>query len=271
MSTERKAVVFYRNFYEAIKDLPVELKAEVYDTVMEYGLNGEEPTTLSPMAKSIFVLIKPSIESNNARYENGKKGGRPSNKSKEEQEGVNHVKAENNQSKPNDNQTITKQEPTNNINNEYENINNNIHTEAELPLLVPEVISERIDYSGIVKRYNDVLGGLLPKVTIISEARRNAIKSIYNKHGTEAIELVFQKVHDSAFIRGEIEKGKKWCSFDWVLKSSNFIKILEGNYDCSDRTTNFTEKTRANQAALDQFMSSYNNGQDMARQVERPF
>ena len=268
MGIERKAVVFYRNFYEAMKDLPVELKAEVFDAVMEYGLNGEEPSSLSIMAKSLFALIKPSIDTNNIRYKNGKEGGRPK---KNEQKSDNDVETK---EKPKENQIETKQEPNNNINNEYvyENINdNNIHTEEELPLLVPEVVTERIDYSGIVRRYNEVLGKFLPKVTIISEARRNAIKSIHNKHGTDAIELVFQKVYNSAFIRGEIEKGKKWCSFDWVLKSSNFIKILEGNYDGNDRTTNFTEKERANQAALDQFMSNYNGRQDMVEQVEKPF
>lgn len=263
MSTERKAVVFYRNFYEAIKNLPVDLKAEVYDAVMEYGLNGLEPSNLSLMAKSIFALIKPSIDTNNTRYENGKHGGRPRKEAQESNK---------NECEPKRNQKETKHEPTNNINNEYENDNDNIIIqEAELPLLVPEVAIEKIDYTKIVKLYNDTLGGLLPKVTIISDARKNTIRSIFNKHGPEAIELVFNKVYNSGFIRDEIEKGKKWCSFDWVMKSSNFIKILEGNYDGNNRTTSISDKRRANEAALEGYIASREAEQNMARQVERPF
>ena len=266
MSMERKAVVFYRNFYEAIKDLPVDLKAEVYDAVMEYGLNGTEPSNLSLMAKSIFALIKPSIDTNNTRYENGKHGGRPRRSSQQSESEPNE-----NEIKPNENQTETKHKPINNINNEYENDNNIIIQEAELPMLVPEVVVEKVDYAKIVKLYNDILGGVLPKVTIISDARKNAIRSIFNKHGPDAIELVFRKVYNSGFIRDEIEKGKKWCSFDWVMKSSNFIKILEGNYDGSNRTNSISEKGRANEAALEGYLASREPEQNMACQVERPF
>lgn len=266
MSMERKAVVFYRNFYEAIKDLPVELKAEVYDAVMEYGLNGIEPSDLSLMAKSIFALIRPSIDTNNIRYENGKHGGRPKKECN-----TDSLEPNKNRNKPNGNQTETKHEPINNINNEYENNNNIIIQEAELPLLVPEVVVEKIDYTRIVKLYNDILGGLLPKVTIISDARKNAIKSIFNKHGPEAIESVFRKVYNSGFIRDEIEKGKKWCSFDWVMKSSNFIKILEGNYDGNNRTNCTSDKSLANKTALEGYLACREPEQGMALQVERPF
>ena len=266
MSTERKAVVFYRNFYEAIKNLPVDLKAEVYDAVMEYGLNGLESSNLSIMAKSIFALIKPSIDTNNTRYENGKHGGRPRRQSQQSE-----YEPDETEIKPSENQTETKHEPINNINNEYDNNNNITIQEAELPMLVPEVVVEKVDYAKIVKLYNDILGGLLPKVTIVSDARKNAIKSIFNKHGPDAIELVFHKVYNSVFIRDEIEKGKKWCSFDWVMKSSNFIKILEGNYDGNNRTTCMSDKRRANEAALEGYIASREPEQNMARQMERPF
>ena len=113
MGIERKAVVFYRNFYEAIKELPVDVKAEVYDAVMEYGLNGEEPKDLSLIAKSIFALIKPSVDANNTKYLNGKGGGRPRKSNKDEGKDVKETEG-----KPNNNQKETKQEPTIYINND---------------------------------------------------------------------------------------------------------------------------------------------------------
>ena len=62
---------------------------------MEYSLNGNLPTELSTIANSIFILIKPQIDKNNKRYENGKNGGRPVIPSDKQE--------------PNKNQTITKQ------------------------------------------------------------------------------------------------------------------------------------------------------------------
>lgn len=43
---------------------------------MEYGLNGIEPDDLKPVAKGMFALMKPVLDSNNVRFENSKKGGR---------------------------------------------------------------------------------------------------------------------------------------------------------------------------------------------------
>ena len=68
------SMVFYKSFYDAIQGLEPELRLEIYDAVMEYALYGEEPTDISLMANTVFTLIKPQIDANNRRKENGKKG-----------------------------------------------------------------------------------------------------------------------------------------------------------------------------------------------------
>ena len=73
----RESFVFYRSFYEAIKDLPRDVQGEIYTAIMEYGLYGNETEQLKPIARSVFTLIKPVIDSNYVRYENGKAGGAP--------------------------------------------------------------------------------------------------------------------------------------------------------------------------------------------------
>jgi len=73
---------FHRYFYDAIKDLPVELQIEVYSAIMEYTLN-DNKVELSPTAQSIFNLLKMRIDKDKARAANGRKGGRPTkNKAK---------------------------------------------------------------------------------------------------------------------------------------------------------------------------------------------
>lgn len=42
---------------------------------MEYALYGRLPEGLKPFAKGIFTLIRPNIDVNTVRFENGKKGG----------------------------------------------------------------------------------------------------------------------------------------------------------------------------------------------------
>ena len=86
----RDSIVFYRSFYEAIKEIPLEEQGIVYNAIYGYALDGVEPE-LTGTAKAIFLLVKPQIDANNNRYENGrkgaeygKKGGRPKTENPEE-------------------------------------------------------------------------------------------------------------------------------------------------------------------------------------------
>lgn len=74
---ERESFIFYKSFYEATRDLPKDIQLEVYTAIIEYALYGRLPEDLKPIAKGMFTLMKPNIDVNNARYENGKRGGRP--------------------------------------------------------------------------------------------------------------------------------------------------------------------------------------------------
>lgn len=73
----RDSFIFYRSFYEAIKDLPREIQGEVFTAIMEYSLNGTTTDDLKPIARGMFTLIRPQLDANITRYKNGKKGGRP--------------------------------------------------------------------------------------------------------------------------------------------------------------------------------------------------
>ena len=109
----RDSFVFYRSFYDAIKDLPRDVQGEIYTAIMEYSLYGKETENLKPIARSVFTLMKPQIDVNNKRFENGKKGGRP--KSGNEPDG----NQEETKEKPSNNQSETKSKP---------NVNDNVNT-----------------------------------------------------------------------------------------------------------------------------------------------
>ena len=98
-----KGYIFYPSFHEAMKDLPAEQFKECQLALNMYALFGEE-VEMSPVAKMFFNLVKPQIDANNRRYENGKKGGRPK---KDNQTATS--------SEPKNNQTETKPQPKANV------------------------------------------------------------------------------------------------------------------------------------------------------------
>ena len=75
----RDGIVFYKSFFESISELPEENALNIYNAIFKYAFFDEEPELLG-IEKAIFTIIKPQIDANNKKYENGKKGGRPPKK-----------------------------------------------------------------------------------------------------------------------------------------------------------------------------------------------
>lgn len=73
----------------------------------------------------------------------------------------------------------------------------------------------------------------LPKIISLNDKRKKDIKKRLEEYGIEKIEEVFRKAEASDFLSGRAGTFK--ASFDWLMKPSNFIKVLEGNYDNRER------------------------------------
>jgi hypothetical protein len=86
-----ESMVFYRSFYEALRDLDDSIRLELYDAIMRYSLY-EEEVELSPLAKPFFRLISPQLDANLRRRKNGTLGGRPSKDSDEKTIGYSEEK-----------------------------------------------------------------------------------------------------------------------------------------------------------------------------------
>ena len=67
--------VFFPSLFEALKEVDdAETYREAMDAVMNYAFYSEEPSGLSPVAKMVFVLVRPSIDAGNAKQRAGKLG-----------------------------------------------------------------------------------------------------------------------------------------------------------------------------------------------------
>lgn len=106
---KRDSFVFYTSFSDAISELEPMQQLAVYNAIVQYASTGVMPE-LSGVPKAIMTLIKPQIDANTRRYENGSLGGRPAKEGKE-----NRRKTE---SKPNKNQNETELKP---------NVNDNVN------------------------------------------------------------------------------------------------------------------------------------------------
>lgn len=132
----RDSFIFYRSFYEAISELPKENQADSYNAIMRYALDQEE-IELTGISKAIFSLVKPQLDANYKKYENGKQ-----KKSKTEAK-----------------QKQTKSKKVTNVNeNENENVNDNVNVNDN-----DKVSDSCVDgLQKIIDFYNENIGLITP-------------------------------------------------------------------------------------------------------------
>lgn len=136
----RESIVFYKSYYEAIKELPVEQQVKIYEAIFEFGFYGNELKTTG-IEKVVFNLIKPTLNSSVSRYsasvENGRKGGAPKGNTNAKKQPKNNL--ENNLEQPknnlnynyNYNDTYTYNDTYNENENENENVAVDVNDKSE--------------------------------------------------------------------------------------------------------------------------------------------
>lgn len=87
----------------------------------------------------------------------------------------------------------------------------------------------------LIQKFNTLCTDL-PKVKELTDTRKSAIKARLNEHSFETIIKVFNMAQESDYLSG---RSKKWmANFDWIMKQTNFVKVLEGNYKNIPRSFN---------------------------------
>ncbi len=160
-------MIIYRSFYEAIKDLPEEEGFKAWNAIYAYGLNGEE-TELTGIAATIFKLIKPQLDANQRKFENGTKGGRPK-------------KQDETKKKPNQNLDETKMKANGNGNGNG-NLNNNLNSNLNLPVepVEPVELLERASDDVKQERIDDFLQGKMLDNSIFEETKQKTLLELTN-------------------------------------------------------------------------------------------
>lgn len=131
----RESMIFYASWLDAISELPVAVRNEAQNAILEYGIEGTMPADVGQTTKALMALIKPQIDANNIRYENGCRGGAPVG---------NQNARKNNQKQPINNQETTEKQPKTTYNdNVYDNDNVNVNdNESESDARTPTLTRE---------------------------------------------------------------------------------------------------------------------------------
>lgn len=149
----------------------------------------------------------------------------PLEKQKVENQGVENLLLES-QAVENQGQLSTKESNTNKLNTKEVSTKEYIHVKNEFSRSYEDIKNKWIK---IAHEYK--LSGTQLKIT---EKRKRVINNLLKEYSAGEVLQAMEKVHTSSFLQGNNKTGWQ-ISFDWFINKSNFLKVLEGNYD--DKTS----------------------------------
>ena len=188
-----------------------------------------------------FALIRVGLDDNVRTYneicerrrEYGRKGGltKQANVSKSKQKQANA----NNSSKSKQNVANVSKSTYNDNNKEpngsYDIIYNNKKKSPEGDSQKETDVS--FSPADLVVYFNsqmDLANAMIPRIKSLSEQRKKSLGARIREHGKPALSTVIRKAAASDFLNGK--NGRDFiATFDWLMKPTNFPKVLEGNYD----------------------------------------
>ena len=161
----------------------------------------------------------------------------PLEKQKVENQGVENLPLES-QAVENQGQLSTKELNTNKLNTKEVSTKEYIHVKNEFSRSYEDIKNKWIK---IAHEYK--LSGTQLKIT---EKRKRVINNLLKEYSAEEVLQAMEKVHTSSFLQGNNKTGWQ-ISFDWFINKSNFLKVLEGNYDDKVNSEIKNNNTHANQ------------------------
>jgi hypothetical protein len=206
--------VFHKSYWDAISNLPDEVsKCKVIESICNYVFSNIEPE-LTGIENSIWILIKPTLDSSTKRYkasvENGKKGGRP----KKTQE------------KPNNNLTETQDKsqvkPNQNLNKDKDK-----DIDKDMVVVVP------VELQMLMKMFNT------------SQYSTTTVKELWDMLNSEDKKFAFERADE--YVKWEQSRGKKKLNLEFYLKDKKWgwdliIKKEKDKIDLTDVPKPYTDE-----------------------------
>lgn len=201
--------VFYRSFWDAIKEMDDTEQLEMFHALCRYALDETVPNFDSPIQRAVFAVMKPVIDANVTSRETGKRGGRPRKPPFQKSEtGV--LENENggfeNEKPPFQKSETNKKQETRNKKQEQEASIEENAADAALKKTPAPAENPRLDtgLSEIIRRYEDDIGSF----------PRSALDSLQRWRQTLGDDLIALAIGEAAE-----NNARSWRYIDRVLSS----------------------------------------------------
>ncbi|MDO4302127.1 MAG: hypothetical protein Q4D26_12175 [Clostridia bacterium] len=143
--------------------------------------------------------------------------------------------------KQNNNQLTNGQQSTNNQVTTNKNVKND-KNEKNILTISKDIVCHS-DVQQVIEKWNELESfGIIAVKKISSGSKRyNSVIARIKQYGLQDVLQAIGSIKQSPFLQGE--NAKDWAiTFDWFVKPSNFVKVLEGNYLNRDLQKNNSEK-----------------------------
>lgn len=125
---------------------------------------------------------------------------------------------------------------TNKLNTKEVSTKEYIHVKNEFSRLCEEIKTKWIK---IAHEYK--LSGTQLKIT---EKRKRVINNLLKEYSVKEVLQAMEKIRTSNFLQGNNKTGWQ-IAFDWFINKSNFLKVLEGNYDDKANSNNSEKEKKS--------------------------
>lgn len=104
-------------------------------------------------------------------------------------------------------------------------------TEEERPTKYTK--EQESNFKDVQEIWNTIQDTNINKVVRLSDDRKFSLFKLLKIYNLMDFKKVVENINNSEYLRG---KNKNyWCvNFDWIIKESNFIKVLENNYSTKE-------------------------------------
>ena len=204
---EKTSFLIYKDIFDEVQLLTIEQRGLLFTALFEYAISRNELQTNDLALKIIFSTMRKAIDRDTKNYERKCQVNRD------------------NRNKGSTNVDDRQQSSTTATDKDMEN---DMESEPDNDFSPNGGASTSTDYQSIVNLFNSTCLSL-PKVQKLTDKRKKKIKVLLKSYSIDDIASAFTKAENSDFLKGNINSFQ--ATFDWLIESGNFIKVLEGNYD----------------------------------------
>lgn len=253
----RQSIIIYRDWWEAFKQMPEQMRHTALEAVMSYGFEQQTPTDAVTLA--VTALMRSALDRDNAKYEQRVERNRRNSLKGVEARRVNAAKSAGEPAEPAAEATekVTEEaadeaaDTESDACAEVEGVEEVEPQEEGTLFALPKAEggarrSGAPDWQEFAAEFNAALeqaSSQIPRIQSLSAKRKRAVRARIHAHGADAVRRVIANAASSTFLNGGGAKGFV-ADFNWIFAPDNFLKILEGNYNRPAETSTVRSTTR---------------------------